>query len=104
MKFIALDSVKATYKKLRSSQKPMFEIFGLDFMIDEDFKPWLIEVNTNPCLETMCMVLERIIPKVVDDAFQLSVDLMYPPPKTWPSSRKHLVPNHLQSGFELIFD
>jgi hypothetical protein len=41
---------------------------------------------------------------MVDDAFQLSVDLMYPPPKTWPSSRKHLVPNHLQSGFELIFD
>jgi tubulin--tyrosine ligase len=27
-----------------------FEIFGLDFMIDEDFKVWLIEVNTNPCL------------------------------------------------------
>jgi len=41
---------------------------------------------------------------MVDDAFQLSIDLMYPPPKTWPSSRKHLVPNHLQSGFELIFD
>jgi len=50
IKSIAQDSIKATYKKLRGSTKPMFEIFGLDFMIDEDFKPWLIEVNTNPCL------------------------------------------------------
>jgi hypothetical protein len=50
------------------------------------------------------MVLERLIPKMLDDAFKLSVDLIYPPPKTWPSSRKHLIPNHLHSGFELIFD
>ena len=27
------------------------KIFGLDFMIDEDFKVYLIEVNTNPCME-----------------------------------------------------
>lgn len=27
-----------------------YELFGLDFMIDESFKVWLIEVNTNPCL------------------------------------------------------
>ena len=99
IKSIGLDSIKATFQKLSSTKKPMFEIFGLDFMIDEDFKPWLIEVNTNPCLETSCTVLERIIPKMVDDAFQLSIDLIYPPPKTWPSSRKHLVPNHLHSGF-----
>jgi hypothetical protein len=22
----------------------------MDFMIDEKLKPWLIEINTNPCL------------------------------------------------------
>lgn len=27
-----------------------FELFGLDFMIDEDLNVNLIEVNTNPCL------------------------------------------------------
>ena len=26
------------------------ELFGYDFMIDEDFNTWLIEVNTNPSL------------------------------------------------------
>jgi D-alanine-D-alanine ligase-like ATP-grasp enzyme len=28
----------------------LFELFGYDFMIDEDFNVWLIEVNTNPSL------------------------------------------------------
>ena len=31
-------------------------------MIDKEFKPWLIEVNYNPCLEVNCHVLERVIP------------------------------------------
>jgi tubulin polyglutamylase TTLL1 len=39
-----------------------FEIFGFDFMIDDDFKVFLIEANTNPCLETGSPLLARIIP------------------------------------------
>ncbi len=31
-------------------QKYCFEIYGFDFMIDEELKPWLIEINTNPCI------------------------------------------------------
>ena len=29
-----------------------FELFGLDFMLDEDLNPKLIEINTNPALFT----------------------------------------------------
>jgi len=29
-----------------------FEIFGYDFMIDDQMEVYLIEVNTNPCLDT----------------------------------------------------
>lgn len=46
-----------------------FEIFGLDIMIDCDFRPWLIEVNTNPCLELSSPVLSKVIPKMLDNAF-----------------------------------
>ncbi len=46
------------------------EIFGLDFMIDENFKVWLIEVNTNPCLEVYCSVLAKIIPSLIENAFR----------------------------------
>lgn len=49
-----------------------FEIFGLDIMIDADLRPWLIEVNTNPCLELSSPVLSRIIPSMLDNAFAYS--------------------------------
>lgn len=39
-------------RKINKSQRQWcFEIFGYDFMIDEELKPWLIEANTNPCIE-----------------------------------------------------
>ena len=28
----------------------VFQLYGLDYMIDSNFKPWLIEVNTNPTI------------------------------------------------------
>lgn len=42
-----------------------FEIFGLDYMIDENFKVWLIEVNTNPALTICSSLLARIIPNMI---------------------------------------
>lgn len=47
-----------------------FEIFGFDFMIDEDLKPWLIEVNTNPCLELSSPYLARLIPSMLENAIK----------------------------------
>jgi D-alanine-D-alanine ligase-like ATP-grasp enzyme len=46
------------------------KIFGLDFMVDENFKTYLIEVNTNPCMELSCPLLARIIPNMVDNALK----------------------------------
>lgn len=57
-----------------------FEIFGYDFMLDDNFKVYLIEANTNPCLETTCPILQKVITDVVDTGFRLSLDPLYPPP------------------------
>lgn len=66
MKEIACDIVKANYRVLDSKRmKNNFEIIGLDFMVDREYKPWLIEANYNPCLEVNCLVLERIIPALL---------------------------------------
>ena len=63
----------------KNNRKFCFEIFGYDFMIDNDLKPWLIEVNTNPCLEESNKLLKTLIPRMLDDAFKLTVDQLYPP-------------------------
>ena len=68
-------------KKLNKNQrKNCFEIFGYDFMIDEDLKVWLIEVNTNPCLELSSPILQELLPRMLDDAFKLTIDKIHPPP------------------------
>ncbi len=64
----------------KNNRKHCFEIFGYDFMIDENLKVWLIEVNTNPCLEESSPILEEILPRMLDDAFKLTIDKIYPPP------------------------
>jgi hypothetical protein len=93
MKEISIDSVKSSYLKISPHRlKHNFEIFGLDFMIDYEFKPWLIEVNTNPCLEICCPLLAKIIPEVVDQALKLSLDVVFPPPCNYPNTTKHLAP------------
>jgi hypothetical protein len=66
MKEMAAAIIKANYLTIDHRRNANnFEIFGLDFMIDREFRPWLIEVNYNPCLEVNCPLLERIIPPMV---------------------------------------
>ncbi|CAD8203545.1 unnamed protein product [Paramecium octaurelia] len=107
---IATISIKSVYCKLAPHKKEFnFEIFGLDFMIDSQFKPYLIEINTNPCLETSSPVLQRIIPQMVENAMRLSIDTIIPPPDAtvWPPCKKHLIfyDNLLENNkFQLIFD
>ena len=51
-------------------------------MIDKDLKPWLIEVNTNPCLEESSALLKQLVPRMLDDAFKLTLDVIFPPFKS----------------------
>lgn len=60
-----------------SGQANFFELFGYDFMIDEDFNVWLIEVNTNPSLDESSSYLTQLIPRMIDDLVKLTVDRMF---------------------------
>jgi tubulin polyglutamylase TTLL1 len=72
-------------------------------MIDEELKPWLIEVNTNPCLELSSPYLSRLIPSMVENAVKIAVDPIFPPPP-FPNSKKHLIFDAMDNKFELIFN
>lgn len=37
----------------------------------------MIEVNTNPCLEESSALLSELIPRMIDDALKLTVDLIF---------------------------
>ena len=79
---IIVDSLKSVESKLNPhSRKFCFEIFGYDFIIDENLKPWLIEVNTNPCLEESSTLLKFYIPRMIDDALKLTIDVIFPSKK-----------------------
>ena len=54
---------------------------GYDFIMDEKLNTYLIEVNTNPCLEESSALLKQIVPRMLDDAFKLTIDVVYPPLK-----------------------
>ena len=99
------DTFRAVYGKIDPKRRVnTFEIYGYDFMFDDDFKVYLIEVNTNPCLELGCPLLARLIPTMVENALRLSVDPLFPAPENW--SQKKCVVNDIcpENKFELIFD
>lgn len=60
-----------------STGKGFFELFGYDFIVDAQYESWLIEVNTNPCLEESSPLLQMLIPRMVNDALRLTVDLAF---------------------------
>ena len=66
------ESVK--YKINSLDRKYSFEIFGFDFMLDCDFDPFLIEVNTNPGLEESSPLIKMLVPRMLDDALRLTLD------------------------------
>lgn len=58
-----------------------FELLGYDFMIDARFEPTLIEINSNPCLDTSCPILSEMIPKMISNVINISVDTWCRPQK-----------------------
>ncbi|XP_006886013.1 PREDICTED: protein polyglycylase TTLL10-like [Elephantulus edwardii] len=51
-----------------------FDLIGCDFLIDENFKVWLLEMNSNPALHTNCEVLKEVIPAVVMETLDLALE------------------------------
>jgi len=75
MKSLIVRSILATKKVIDPNRRRnCFELFGYDFIIDEDFNTWLIEVNTNPCIEESSSILKVYLPRMINDMLKLSVD------------------------------
>lgn len=106
MKRMGYDSMRACGLLIDNDKKcNNFEVFGFDFMIDSNFHPWLIEINTNPCLELSCPVLVDIIPDMIENSLKIGVDSIMPPPYSFVEKRPRFSGNVLEENhFELLYD
>jgi len=80
MKEIIKLSFLASREKMNPNDRKLcFEIFGFDFIIDSSYNTWLIEINTNPSIDESNDLLKIIIPRMIDDAFRLTIDKIFVP-------------------------
>ena len=84
MKYLIRQSLAATRWKLNTNnRKYTFELFGYDFIVDNDFNLWLIEVNTNPCIEESSELLKVLLWWMLEDMVKLTLDPLFPKPWMW---------------------
>ena len=106
IKKIVTDSIRATFHLLDSKKRMnSFELFGYDFMFDDQFKPYLIEVNSNPSLEPSSTLLSKLFSSMLDNSFRIAIDPLFPPNDGF-SMKKGSIGIEIcpENRFDLIFD
>jgi len=72
----------------KSTFSKTFELLGYDYMVDDQFQPTLIEINSNPSLEMGgSALLTGLIPQLVNSTITKAVDPLYKPAMLPPSAR-----------------
>ncbi|XP_043532024.1 protein polyglycylase TTLL10-like isoform X1 [Chiloscyllium plagiosum] len=76
-----------------------FNLLGCDFIVDQNFKIWLLEMNANPSLQRHCEVLKTVIPKLVYEALDVVLEIFKKC-----SKGLHVLPLQSQKEFVLIYN
>ena len=74
IKIIEITALVAKNKINTFDKNNCFEIFGYDFMLDEEYNPYLLEINTNPGYEESSPLIKMLVPRLIDDALRLTID------------------------------
>jgi len=100
-------SIRGSFETPMSAKSPLrsFQFFGFDFMLDETFQLWLLEINGAPA------ITQDLAANMVGDIIQLVVDPIFPDGRVgksaWGSEESHLTSNPhrpgVSTGFELLY-
>ena len=72
MRDIIIDTISSIKGELNPmKRKGVFELLGYDFLIDEDFRLWLLEVNNNPYLGVPNDFIRGLLPQMIRDMFKI---------------------------------
>lgn len=80
IKDLMIDCHQAATNNLDPRKRPeyKFELIGYDFLLDEDFRVWLIEVNTCPFIGPVLIAEQpNFMLDLIHDVFKLTIDQVY---------------------------
>jgi hypothetical protein len=79
MKDLVIDAFMSVSGELNSNaRKQCYELFGFDFLIDEDLRVWLLEINSNPYLGMPNQEMTVLVPKMLNEMFDIVFDSKEP--------------------------
>lgn len=96
--YISLKSVQS----IIINDKHCFEMYGYDILIEDNLKPWLIEINASPSISTTTDSDRKLKMSVLESVFQIVI-----PPEWFEENSKHgtnLCKESQVGSFSLIID
>lgn len=77
---IVIDIFQSIRNKINyRHRRNCFELLTFDFIIDKDFRLWLLDIHNKLDMSGYCKYMKNILPKLIEEILSLTVDLTFPP-------------------------
>ncbi|XP_067937487.1 polyglutamylase complex subunit TTLL1-like [Watersipora subatra] len=97
--WITVHSLRAVAPVI-ANDRHCFEIYGFDIIIDDNLKPWLVEVNASPSLSSTTSSDRIMKYNLISDAINIVI-----PPGKLPDVRSGKIPDKENLGqFDVLYD